>query len=158
VHQCRGDGPRTRACAEKCLAISTEHGFSFWHAGSTVMSGWALAACGEAESGISRLRRGLHAWNATGSVTYRTYYLGLLVEVLTRAGQRGEARQVLEEARELARQTGEGLYEAELHRLAGALELPGDEHKGAEHFRRALDAARRQEARALELRAAVSLT
>ncbi len=163
VHQLRRDAPRTRACAESSAAIAAEHGFSFWLAGGAVMSGWALGVGGAADEGVSRLRRGLRDWQATGSVTYRTYYLGLLAEVLGGQGQVEEGCRVLGEALALARQTGEGLYEAELYRLRGEMLLrtasaPGEAiAQAAEAFRQALEVARRQGAKALELRAAVSL-
>jgi adenylate cyclase len=53
----------------------------------------------------------------------------------------------------LVARTGEGLYEAELYRLRGE----ADPRRAEEDFRRAIEIARRQEARSLELRAAMSL-
>jgi predicted ATPase len=157
LHQLGRDGPRARVCAEACGAIAAEHGFSFWRAGALVMGGWALAKCGEAAEGVQRLRRGLEAWAATGSVTYRTYYLGLLAEALGGQGQAGDALRVLEEALALVAQTGEGLYEAELLRLRGELRRGRGEPGAEEDFGRALAVARGQGARSLELRAALSL-
>jgi predicted ATPase len=164
LHQLRRDGPRTRACAEASGAIAAEHGFSFWRAGGAVMSGWALAAGGAAAEGLGRLRQGLADWHATGSVTYRTYYLGLLAEVLAEQGQAEEAGRLLDEALALVQQTDERLYEAELHRLRGELLRSGPAAPGPaalqrveEDFCRALDIARRQQAKSLALRAAMSL-
>jgi predicted ATPase/predicted Ser/Thr protein kinase len=161
VHQLRRDGPRVQQHAGLGHAIAVEHGFSFWRAGSAVLGGWAMAAGGVAE-GLARLRQGLVEWAATGSVTYRTYYLGLLVEVLLEQGELQEARRVVEEALALVEQTGERLYESELHRLRGELHLYGSAEPSAlrqaeEDFRRALETARRDEARSLELRAAMNL-
>src|SRR5262249_9853499 len=143
--------------------IAAEHGFSFWLAGADVLSGWAMAASGAVVEGTERLRRGLLDWLATDSVTYHTYYLGLLADVLGRHGQVKEAFRLLTEALDLARDTGEGLYEAELHRLGGEMWLrdtgcPEAPARAEEAFRRAIDVARRQAAKSLELRAAVSLT
>ncbi|MGL4552131.1 MAG: hypothetical protein ACRC33_13200, partial [Gemmataceae bacterium] len=153
VHQLRRDPARARACAEACAALSAEHGLSFWLAGSAVMSGWALAAGGDDE-GVGRLRQGLLDWQATGSGTYRTYYLGLLAEALAGRGRADEAGPFLDEALALARATSEGLYEAELHRLRGE-RVPPEEAEA--EFRAALALARRQGARSFELRAAESL-
>src|SRR5262249_30253306 len=113
--------------------------------------------------GTDRLRRGLIDWLATDSVTYHTYYLGLLADVLGRQGQVRESLRLLAEALDLARDTGEGLYEPELHRLHGQTRAreanqPGAVAQAEEDFRRAIDIARRQEAKSLELRAAASLT
>jgi predicted ATPase/predicted Ser/Thr protein kinase len=163
LHQVGRDHRRARERAEACAAIAAEHGLLFWLAGSSVMSGWALAAAGAADEGIRRLRQGLHDWQATGSGTYQTYYLGLLAELLVLQGRCEEARQVVEEALTLVRQTEEGLYEAELYRLRGEASLRGADEPAAalqraeEDFRLALDISRRQEAKSLELRAAMSL-
>jgi predicted ATPase len=57
--------------------------------------------------------------------------------------------------------TQERFYEAEMHRVQGALVLAqaADRHAQAEtYFQHALDIARRQQARSWELRAAVSLS
>jgi predicted ATPase len=156
---CRNDSA-SAACAAASEEIAAEHGFSFWLAGATVMSGWALAAGGAAK-GIARLQQGLRDWQATGSVTYRTYYLGLLAEVLAGQGQVAEAARVLDEAHALVHRTGEGLYEAELHRLRGELLCrtndPDAMARAEPEIRRALEVARRQGAKSLELRAALSL-
>jgi predicted ATPase len=158
LHQLRRDGPRTGACAAASMAIAADHGFSFWLAGGTVLAGWARAAGGAADEGVDRLRRGLADWQATGSVTYRTYYLGLLAEALGWQGRTGEGVRVLDEALALVRQTDERLCEAELHRLRGELLLRGTEAAQAgEEFRLALEVARRSAAKSLELRAAMSL-
>src|SRR5438034_6556358 len=51
LHQLRRDTRRTRECALMAGAIATEHGFSFWQAGASILSGWATAACGAREEG-----------------------------------------------------------------------------------------------------------
>jgi predicted ATPase len=164
LQQMRRDGPRTRAHAEASGTIAAEHGFSFWLAGAAVLGGWAVAAAGAADEGIRRLRQGLLDWQATGSVTYRTYYLGLLAEVLGEQGEVVQSQGVLEEALALAQQTREGLWEPELYRLRGELWLRGSSEpvragQGAEDdFRQALAVARRQQAKSLELRAVQSLS
>jgi adenylate cyclase len=108
------------------------------------------------------LRQGLTDWAATGAGTHRTYFLGLLAEALNRAGQNEDGLSVLTEALTLLQRTGTVFYGAELHRLQGEFLL---RREGAEAacpeaeacFRRALDVARRQQAKSLELRAAMSL-
>jgi predicted ATPase len=79
-------------------------------------------------------------------------------------GEQEKGRQALAEARALVDKTGERFWEAELHRLEGELTLqctrPSLERSFPEaeaSFRKALEVARRQEAKSLELRAAISL-
>jgi predicted ATPase/DNA-binding winged helix-turn-helix (wHTH) protein len=165
LHQCRREGRPTLACAELALAIGAELGLSFWRAGGTVMRGWAVAECGETTEGVALLRQGLDAWQATGSVTYRTYYLALLAEMLGRDGRAAEGLELVNEALALVEKTSERLFEPELHRLRGEMLLatrPARRAKAAlaeaeSCFCSALDVARGQQSKSLELRAVMSL-
>ena len=90
----------------------------------------------------------------------RPYYLALLAEAYGKAGQTKEGLDVLAEALAVVAKTGEGWWEAELHRLTGELLLKQvlpDAPQAEGCFRRALAIARRQQAKSLELRAAMSL-
>jgi predicted ATPase len=161
VYQLAGDPPQALRCAEAAAAVSAEHGYRFWLAGGTIIGGWALAAGGDVNTGVSRLRQGLRDWRAIGSVTYITYFLGLLADALLRQGELEQSLEVVEEALALVLQTDERMVEAELLRLRGELRLAGVDppvYALAEaDFRRALEIAARQQARFLELRAAMSL-
>jgi predicted ATPase len=149
--------------AEALTAIATEHTFAFWGASSQIMRGCALAEQGAASSGIAHIRQGLHAFEATGAGIYKTYFLALLAEALGREGQIEEGLGVVTEALAVMHDTGEALHGAELHRLQGELLLRQEPAQVACReaeacFRQALGVARRQHARSLELRAAMSLT
>ncbi len=164
VHQLCRDPAATRRHAETSASISREHGFSFWLAGSGMMCGWALAAESSPQEGIAAMRQALVDWQSTGSVTYRTYFLGILAEALLAAGDVEECRALIDEAICLSRQTDEGLYEADLYRLRGealAAEMlaldQGDFAEVVERLNRAFEIARRQRAMSLQLRAATSL-
>jgi predicted ATPase len=110
----------------------------------------------------------------------QTFHLALLVESLKAGDQIEGGLAVAAEALALVETTGERFYEAELHRLCGELlrrqgagegrpcpaepaaARPRDpDRRGLAEaeacFRRALDVARRQGAKSLELRAALSL-
>jgi predicted ATPase len=84
----------------------------------------------------------------------------LLVDVSAHLGHPEDSLQALVEAHTLVEQQEERCWEAEVSRLRGVLLLrqPGTPQAEAEAWlQRALDVARRQEAKALELRAAMSL-
>jgi predicted ATPase len=99
----------------------------------------------------------LDAALAIGSVTFRTYFLGLLAQTYGKYGQLGEGLILLDDALVLAEKTGERFYEAELHRLKEELLLWHDAMDAEACFQRALAIARRQQAKSWELRAATSL-
>jgi predicted ATPase len=132
------------------------------------------------------MRQGLEALRATGAELLRPYLLALLAEACGRSGQLEAGLGALEEALVAADEHAELFYAADLHRLKGELALqklvgmgfnsaPPAIGKGpvgglgatdqlplqmeAEAcFQRALDIARRQGAKSLELRAALSLS
>ena len=90
-------------------------------------------------------------------------FLALLAEALGREGQVEEGLGVLAEALALMHRTGEGFHGAELHRAQGEFLLRREAAEGAYReaeacFRRALTLAPGQQAKSLELRAAMSLT
>jgi predicted ATPase len=85
----------------------------------------------------------------------------LLAEAYGQAGQAEAGLQVLDEALTLVATTEERWWEAELHRLKGALLLllqNEDVSQAEACFQQALDVARSQQAKSLELRAALSLS
>jgi predicted ATPase len=162
--QYRREEPAVQESAQATTAIAAEHGLSFWLAGGLVMRGWAQAGQGGAAraDGIVHLRQGLAAWVATGSETYRTYFLALLADALGMDGQIDEGLVVLAEAQALMHSTGEGFHGAELYRLQGELLLRRAATESACReaeacFHRALAIARQQQAKSLELRTAMSL-
>ena len=159
LHQFCLDARGTQERAQAAMALAAAHGFAQQQAQALLLYGWALAGQGQHTEGIARMREGLEGWKATGARLLRPYYLALLAEAYGQQGQAEEGLRLLGEAQVTARQTGERSFEAELLRLQGELCLPGDaEHVEAEGcFRQALDVARRQQARSLELRATLSL-
>jgi serine/threonine protein kinase/predicted ATPase len=165
LRQYRREGAAVRENAEATIAIATEHGFALWLAAGLVMRGCALTEQGEWASGIAQLRQGFAAFVATGAATHRTYHLALLAEALGREGRTEEGLGVLAEAMALMHDTGEAFHGAELHRLRGefllrqkAAEAEAARREAEACFRRALTIAREQQAKSLELRAAMSLT
>jgi class 3 adenylate cyclase/predicted ATPase len=161
VHQFRREVQAVQERAEALIALSTEQGFPFWLAYGTILRGWALTAQGEGAEGISQMRQGLVAHQATGAKLQRPHFLSLLAEGYEKVGQPKEGLTVLLEALAIVDNTGERYWEAELHRQKGELLLIQQGQKvgeAEECFRKALDTARRQQAKSFELRAAMSLS
>jgi predicted ATPase len=161
VSQFCQDVPAVHEHAEATVALSTEQGFPQWAAMGTSLRGWALAMQGGGEEGIAQVRQGIAAWRATGAATFVPYFCTVLMDVSDHLGHPEDGLQALAEAHTLVEQHEERWWEAEIYRLRGVLLLrqPGMQQAEAEAWsQRALDVARRQEAKALELRAAMSLS
>jgi predicted ATPase len=131
-----------------------------------ILRGWAVAMQGEAAAGVAHIRQGLAARQDVDHKLGRPYYLTLLAEASGQAGQPESGLTALAEAVTLVAATEERWWEAEVYRLQGELprqestrhQAPGEATAAAEAcFQQALDGARRQEAKSLELRAAMSL-
>jgi predicted ATPase len=146
--------------------------------------GWALAARGAVEEGLSQLYQGLAIYREIGHELELPELLAMQAEVYGKSGHAEEGRDVLAEALALVHRNAERYYEAELYRLMGELWLQqtvsqegtaervmlaeadrgaavqaSTSHQQAEAcFRQAIDIARHQQAKSLELRAVMSLS
>jgi class 3 adenylate cyclase/predicted ATPase len=161
VSQWRRDVLAVHEHAEAAVALSTEQGFTQWVAWGTSVRGWALAMEGQGEEGMAQVRQGIAAFRATGAALHVTYWCTVLADVCAHLGYTADGLQALAEAHTLVEQHEERWWEAEICRLRGVLLLrqPGTPEAEAEIWlQRALDIARRQEAKSLELRAAMSLS
>jgi predicted ATPase len=183
LHLFRREEQTVRERAEALILLSSEQGVPFWVGAGTIERGWTLAEQGEVEEGIGQIRQGLAAYQARGAELMRPYFLALLSEAGRKAGRAEEGLDVLAEALATAHKTGERFYEAELYRLKGQLTLqqfqvsgskfqvpsPGTRNQKLEtrnqaeaeaeaYFHKAIEIARRQNAKSLELRAVMSLS
>jgi predicted ATPase len=116
---------------------------------------------GQAEAGMAQVRQGITAWRATGAALHVPYLCTVLADVCAHLSHPADGLQALAEAHTLVEQHEERYWEAEIYRLRGVLLLgqSGTSQAEAEAWlQRALDAARRQEVKSLELRAAMSLS
>jgi len=154
------EGAVVQALAEEALALCREQGFALGRARGTLMRGWAFAAQGQCEEGLAQMCQGLVAFRVSGARAGLALYLGLLAEVYGGAGQPTEGLRTLAEAIAVMYQHGLYGFEANLYWLKGELLLaqwPGSAPEAETCFQQARDVARRQEAKSLELRAAMSL-
>src|SRR5262244_1342305 len=100
-----------------------------------------------------QIREGMAAYRATGAEVDRPYLLALLAEAYGQGKRYDEGLAVLEEALALTGQYASVIWEAEIHRLKGALLLARSTENQVEAeacFHEALAIARRQQAKSLE--------
>jgi predicted ATPase len=159
AYQLRREADAAHGQAEALIALATEQGFTLFLAIGGIVRGATQTALGQRGEQIGQIRQHLAAVRETGSAVWEPYFLGLLADLSAQDGQVEAGLATLDEAL-AAQATGQRLVEAELYRLRGSLVLQmGRPQAEVETWlRRALDVARRQEAKSLELRAAMSLS
>ncbi len=152
----RQDSRSLLTAAEALQELAQEHGFSHWIPFAKLFKGWALPDMGQQEKGIPLLREGIDGWQATGANYGRHFQLGLLAEACWRADRIEEGLEATSDALAALEDTGR-FWEAEIHRVRGELFRAKREPVEAEaSFHRALEIARQQGTKWLELRAATS--
>jgi predicted ATPase/DNA-binding winged helix-turn-helix (wHTH) protein len=155
------DAAATQADAEALMTLATVQGFEHRVAQGRMLHGWALAMQGDTRTGLAEIHQGVGAVQTIGQKLNRPSHLAYLAEAYGQMGQPEVGLSTLEEALTLVEATEERWWEAEVYRLKGELllRLPGpDISQATASFHQALDVARRQQAKALELRAALSLS
>jgi predicted ATPase len=166
VHWFRRETQLAHEWTEAALTLARQQEFPSFAAEEMILQGWALVEQGHGEAGLVQMHQGLEAWRATQAETQRPYWLALLAAAYGQAGQATEGFGALAEALTLVAHTGERWWEAELYRLQGELHVQaGTRPKAPEGataeaeacFQQALAVARRQQAKSLELRVAMSL-
>ena len=154
------DPDATRAMADKAIELAAQHGLELIRAMAVTLRAWTLTWQGAMDEGIAQMRAGLDAHVGTGAELLRPYWCWLLADAQRRAGNASEALTLIDEAEAAIQRSDESYLHAEVHRLRGQVLLQVDASavSAAEaSYQRALEIAREQQARMLELRAAVGL-
>jgi len=169
VHQYRGEIEAAQERTEALMALAREQEFPSRLADGTAQRGWVLAEQGREAEGIVQMREGLEAQRRT-NMMLRPYLSILLAEAYRKVGQIEEGLNALAEELDTVNRTGGRLWEAELYRGKGELLLAREgknqKAKGKKEavseaescFSQAIDIARSQSAKSLELRATISLS
>jgi predicted ATPase len=157
-----------RTLADAVVRGAARQGLQICHLTGLVLQGWALVQGGQGEAGIAQIQQGLGEYRTRGIGAGLPRYYALLAVAYHHVGQIIAGLATLTEA--FSQQHSERADAAELLRLQGELLLAQDgrHHPATEArriplkaeacFQQALDTARSQEAKMLELRAAVSLS
>jgi predicted ATPase len=159
LQQLRAGEAIARKHAEEALALSSMFQAPYYRACAAILVSYALALEQPDEERIGRLRGSIAAFKASSARIRLPYYLSLLAHVCEKAGRAEEGLASIDEAQAEARAHNERWWNAELHRLRSELLLMrgADASDVEAAILRAIEIARSQQARSLELRAAMSL-
>jgi predicted ATPase len=155
-----GNYAAAAAHAQEVVALAEEKGALLWKAYGMMNQGSVLALTGRVSDATEMLISGITAWRTTGATCYLPLHLPHLARAHAELGQFEEAWCCIGEAMTAVETTKETWCEAEIHRTAGELALMSPEPDAAKaeaYFEHALAVARAQQAKSLELRAAMSM-
>ena len=147
------DAERAGRYGEEELAISQEHGFPYYAAAGLWFTGYALFMRGEPDRGVALMSE------AAPTIEVRPDMHCVISELLIESGRIDDALRTIEGAL-VGSNHRDWLYGAELLRVQGEALLRQSDPNASQAeqcFLQAMELARRQGARALELRAATSL-
>ena len=150
---------RVESAAREALRLAEDNSMALYHAWAQIHLGWALSQLGTAP-GLDEIEAGLHEVRQIGAGRLEPFLLSLAAEAYARAGRPDEARTRVAQAFAALAQSRDLAFAAELHRMRAVLALrDGASGRDADEadLRHALEIARQQEARSLELRAARDL-
>jgi class 3 adenylate cyclase/predicted ATPase len=158
IHYARRDYATVERTSEQLSEMATEGGYLLWAAQGRIYRGWVQAMNGHADAGINEMKAGLESYRLTGSDLMTTQFCLMMAEAQLRAGRPGEALAALSRGLAYVESNQERTHEPELHRLRGEILIAqGARAAGEASLRRAMERAQAQQAKMLELRAALAL-
>jgi predicted ATPase len=155
-----GNYAAANAHADELVALADERGATYWKALGTAERGSVFALTGKGSDAVQAITSALASLRSTGATLYEPHYLQYLAMAYAELGQPDDARRCIGDAIDKVEMSKEKWCEAEVHRIAGEVELKSpapDPEKAETHFDRALAVAHQQQAKSWELRAGMSL-
>jgi predicted ATPase len=158
VHLLRGEAAEAVTLGDEMIATCREYGLAQEVEWGRCFQALALADLGRAGEAVDQLRDSLEVQRGMHAGLLRPTFLAHLAEALLKADRPEEGLRAVSEGFEASERGLERYYVAELHRLrAELLRRVGDVDGSRRSFDAALEFARGQGARSLELRAATGL-
>jgi predicted ATPase len=145
---------------DELAAVADEKVALMWRALGMSTRGCVLFLSGKPSDAVHMLTSGITALRSTGATLWTPLHLSHLTRAYAELDQFDYAWRCIDEAMTVIETTKERWYEAEVHRTAGEIALMSPEPDAAKaetYFDRALAVARSQQAKSLELRAAISI-
>ena len=155
-----GNYPAAKAQTDEMIAVAEDIGALFVKLVGMGFQGCALATIGKAADAIKTITVAITGCRSAGAKIWMPFWLSYLTRAYAELGNFDDAARCIGEAITAVNTTGETWCEAEVYRMAGEIALLSPEPdiaKAEEYFDRALEVARKQQAKSWELRAAMSI-
>src|SRR3984885_3180945 len=155
-----GNYAAARAELSEGIALRSERRAVFGHAQAAVSLGVVSTLVGDYADAVEMIAAGMATWRSSGGTASVPFFQSYLALAHARLGQYDESWHHISQAIATIDATGERLWTAEVHRLAGEIALSSpieDVARAQAHFHSAISTARRQQAKSWELRTSMSL-
>jgi predicted ATPase len=156
-----GEYTAATALIDELVALAEDKGAALWKAWGIIHRGRIFAAIGQPTEAIPIITEGLSASRSTGAIKYLgPLFLSDLAWAYASLGRNDDAFASIAEAIAVLETTRQRCFEADVNIVAAEIVLrspKADVAKAQNYLDRALDVARRQKAKSLELRAAMSI-
>jgi class 3 adenylate cyclase/tetratricopeptide (TPR) repeat protein len=159
LHAVRGEPAVAQSYAERCLAISEQHGFRQWLGLARGIQGVCAAVLDASTGRLDEVKAALDEYQRAGYQLGLTAQIVLLCPALLLRNESEAALELIDHGLAIVSRNNERFFEAELYRLkARALLMRGAPNAEVESLLdQALRTAHSQQARSLQLRAATDL-
>ncbi len=159
LHETRRDWYRMITQVAAVIRLATEYSFFFLLSHTRIYEGCILIEQGQAEAGLTLQLQGISELHTYRQTKTPAYFASILAKGYAVTGQSQVGLEIIDKALARVEQSGEHWFDAELYRLKGELlQIDGGPVTYVEEcFDRAIEIARRQQAKLWELRATVSL-
>ena len=155
-----GNYAAANAQVDELIALADERGAPYWKASGTALQGLLFVLTGKAPDAVRLITSGITTLRSTGTTLWMPTWQSYLAKAYAALDQFEDAWRCIGEAMTAAETTNERWGEADILRVAGEIALMSleqDTAKAEAYFNRALDVARKQQAKSWELRAAMSM-
>ena len=149
-----------KAQSDEMIVLAEEKDTSYLKTSRMLRRAWLLALTGKTSDAVGILTSVIASWRPMETTLSLPVSLSHLARTCGKIGKFEDARSYIDEAMTAVETAGDKWYEAEVHRIAGEIALMSLEPDAAKSevcFERALAAARAQQAKSWELRAAISM-
>jgi predicted ATPase len=159
-HLSCGSFAAANALIDEFVPLKDQIESAFWGGWGTVQRGCVLALTGKVSEAVENIASGIGEMRATGTTLWMPLFLSHLALAKAGIGQFDQAWSDIRDAMTAAETAKETWCDAEINRIAGEIALLEPERnvaKAKTFFSRALEVARRHQAKSWELRAAMSM-
>jgi predicted ATPase len=160
TYVCCGKYAAARPLIDELFLLAGKKGAFHWRALGMMQQGVEMASSGDSAGAVHTINGGIGEYQSNGSTLMLVRYFAYLARTHAELRQFDHAWRSINEGMSLIETAKERLWEAEINSIAGEIALMSPESGAAKaeaYFERALKVARAQQAKSLELRAAMSM-